>query len=94
MSIPLQFVFLFDGQEVFVWSNCLLDLGKDFLFGNMVVVRDAWYLAAAPHFHGLCYYERFFNPDAALAAIQRVKAKWPATHPGMITVGRPDSILV
>ena len=32
---------LYDGQEVFVWSDCLLDLGTDFLVGNMVFVRDA-----------------------------------------------------
>ena len=30
MTIPLQFASLYDGQEVFVWSDCLLDLGKDF----------------------------------------------------------------
>ena len=29
---------LYDRQEVFVWSNCLLDLGTDFLVGNMVFV--------------------------------------------------------
>ena len=40
MSIPLQFASLNDGQEVFVWSDCLLDLGTDFLVGNMVFVRD------------------------------------------------------
>ena len=34
MTIPLQIVSLNDGQEVFVWSNCLLDLGTDFLVGN------------------------------------------------------------
>ena len=38
MTIPLQLAFLYDGQKVFVWSNCLLDLGKDFLVGNMVFV--------------------------------------------------------
>ena len=31
MTIPLQFASLYDGQEVFVWSDCLLDLGTDFL---------------------------------------------------------------
>ena len=36
-----------------MWSNCLLDLGEDFLIGNMVFVRDAQYLALEPHFHGL-----------------------------------------
>ena len=41
MTIPLQFASLYDGQEVFVWSNCLLDLGADFLAGNMVFVGDA-----------------------------------------------------
>ena len=30
MIIPLQFASLYDGQ-VFVWSDCLLDLGTDFL---------------------------------------------------------------
>ena len=38
MFIPLQFVFLYDGQEVFACSDCLLDLGMDFLVGNMVFV--------------------------------------------------------
>ena len=63
MTIPLQFVSLYhgqeiqntqeikrtlfdktkqdktcNGQEVFVWSDCLLDLGTDFLDGNMVFV--------------------------------------------------------
>ena len=36
MTIPLQFVSLYGGQEVFVWSTRLLDLGTDFLVGNMV----------------------------------------------------------
>ena len=38
MTIPLQFVSLCDRQEVFMWSNYLLDLGTDFLVGNMVFV--------------------------------------------------------
>ena len=38
MTIPLQFASLYDRQEVFVWSNCLLDLGADFFVGNMVFV--------------------------------------------------------
>ena len=38
MTIPLQFVSLYDGQEDFVWSDCLLDLGTDFLVGNVVFV--------------------------------------------------------
>ena len=35
MSITLQFASLYDDQ-VFVWSDCLLNLGTDFLVGNMV----------------------------------------------------------
>ena len=27
MTIPLKFASLYDGQEVLVWSDCLLDLG-------------------------------------------------------------------
>ena len=38
MTIPLQFASLYDRQEIFMWSNCLLDLGTDFLVGNMVFV--------------------------------------------------------
>ena len=33
MTIPLQFASLYDGQEV--RSDCLLDLGTDFLVGGM-----------------------------------------------------------
>ena len=40
MSIPLQFTSFYDGQ-VFVWSDCSLDLGTDFLVGNLVFVWDA-----------------------------------------------------
>ena len=40
MTIPLQCASLYDRQEVFVWSDNLLDLGTDFLFGNMVLVWD------------------------------------------------------
>ena len=39
MTTPLQFASLYDRQEVFVWSSCLLDLGTDFLVGNMVFVH-------------------------------------------------------
>ena len=39
MAIPLQFASLYDRQEVFLWTDCLLDLGMDFLVGNMVFVR-------------------------------------------------------
>ena len=41
MSIQMQFVSLYDDQEVFVWSDCPLDLGTDFLVGNLVFVRGA-----------------------------------------------------
>ena len=52
-SITLQFASLYDGQEVVVWSDCLLDLDTDLLVGNMVFVWDTKYLAVTPHFHGL-----------------------------------------
>ena len=38
MLIPLQFASVYDGQEVFVWSDCLRDLGTDSLVDNMVFV--------------------------------------------------------
>ena len=53
MTIPLQFASLYDRHEVFVRSSCLLDLGTDVLFGNMVFLLAVWYPAVAPHFHGL-----------------------------------------
>ena len=39
MTISPQFASLYGGQEVIVWSDCLLDLGTDFLVGDMVFVR-------------------------------------------------------
>ena len=36
--MPIQFLSLYNGQVVFVWSDCLLDLGTDCLVGNMVFV--------------------------------------------------------
>ena len=53
MTIPLQFASLYDGQDCFVWSYCLLDLGTDFVVSNMIFLWDALYLAVAPHFYGL-----------------------------------------
>ena len=41
MTIPLQFASLCYGQEICVWSDCLLDLGTHFLVGNMIFVWDA-----------------------------------------------------
>ena len=39
--MPLQFASLYSGLEVFMWSDCLLGLGMDFLVGNMFFVSDA-----------------------------------------------------
>ena len=41
MPIPLQFASLYNGQEVFVWFDCMLDIGTDILVGNMVFILDA-----------------------------------------------------
>ena len=41
MITPLQFASLYDGQEVFLWSYCLLELVTDFLVGYMVFVWEA-----------------------------------------------------
>ena len=40
MTILLQFAPLYNVQEILLWSDCLLDLGMDFLVGNMVFVCD------------------------------------------------------
>ena len=53
MTIPLQFASLYNHQEIFMWFNCLLDLCTDFLIGNMASVWDVYYLAVAPHLHGV-----------------------------------------
>ena len=33
-STPLLFASVYNGQAVFMWSHCLLDLGADFTIGN------------------------------------------------------------
>ena len=42
MTIALQSASLYEYQEVFMWSSCLLDLGTDFLASNGL--QDAKYL--------------------------------------------------
>ena len=37
--MPLQFASLYDDQEVFMWSDCMLDVGTDFLVGNSLFIR-------------------------------------------------------
>ena len=38
MTIPMKFASLYNGQEVFVWPDCRLDLGIDFFVAYMVFV--------------------------------------------------------
>ena len=52
MTIPLQFTSVYDGQEVFVWSDCLLDLGTDFLVGIVVFVGMSVVSYDSTSFHG------------------------------------------
>ena len=78
MSIS-QFASLYDGQEVFVWSDCLLDLGTDFLVGNSVFVLDAKYLAVAPHFHGLS---------------SSLELKYASTTPSLPVIPAPDTLML
>ena len=60
MTIPLQFASLYNGQGVFVWSNCLLDLISHFLVGNMVFVWDAFKVKVTAKFqkdmHTIAHY--------------------------------------
>ena len=54
MSIPLQFAFLYDGQEVFVWSDCLPGSSHRLPRGlNVLCVVFFFFFSVAPHFHGL-----------------------------------------
>ena len=39
MSIPLQFPSLYDGRELFVWSDCLLDFGTDLVTWSLNELR-------------------------------------------------------
>ena len=41
MTLPLQFESLYDGQELFVWSDCLLDVGTNFIVGDVIFVLVA-----------------------------------------------------
>ena len=56
MTIPLQSASLYGGQDVFVWSDCLLDLCTDFLVGNMVFECDVKYLAGGTSFPWLLFF--------------------------------------
>ena len=80
MTISLQVASLYNGQEVFVWSDCRLGLGLDFLVGNMVFVRDAWYLAVAPHFQ-FHTYESSAVVCAVLESISGLEPSLVITEP-------------
>ena len=41
MSIPLQFAFLYDGLEVFVWSKCLLDFFAEPSGGHRTTLAES-----------------------------------------------------
>ena len=72
-TIPLQFASLYDRQEVFVPSNRPLDLGTDFLVGNVVFLWDAQYLAVAPHFHRLYSSLEVYCEGQWITSIQEVE---------------------
>ena len=78
MSIS-QFASLYDDQEVFLWSDCLLGLSTDFLVGNSVFVLDAKYLAVAPHFHGLS---------------SSLELKYASTTPSLPVIPAPDTLML
>ena len=42
MTIALQFASLYDGQEVSVWSDCLLDLTKRKAGGGETAKKRDW----------------------------------------------------
>ena len=75
MTMSLQFASLY-GSQVSVWSDCLLDLGTDFLVGNMVFVGDA-YLTVAPDFHFQTFLF-FLNWDNTVVKV-KIKPTAPAT---------------
>ena len=54
MSISLQFASFYDGQEVFVCFDCLLDIGMDSLVDNMVCI----WKCGSTSFPRLVYYFR------------------------------------
>ena len=47
MTIPLQFTSLYDGQEIFVSSDCLLDLGTD----SSLVTWSLYEMCSILHWH-------------------------------------------
>ena len=50
MSVPTQFTFLDDGEEVVVGADCLFYSVSDFFVRYMVCVVDAKDLSVASHF--------------------------------------------
>ena len=57
MTIPLQFASFYDRQEIFMWSNCLLDLGTD--LNLALTLRPRVYLPLAL----TLYAQPSLNPD-------------------------------
>ena len=48
-------------RQVFIWSNCLLDLGTDFLVGNMVFTSHTQFANNDRYFIFLITWELMMN---------------------------------
>ena len=62
----------YNGQEIFMWSDCLLDLGTDFLVGNMVFVLRCVVSCASTSFPWLV----FSTPWNEVFSLKPCKVIW------------------
>ena len=70
MIIPLlQFASLYGGQELFVWSDCLLDLGTNLLVGNMVFCMRCVVFYGSTSFPWIIFFDKVQAPSVELDSV-------------------------
>ena len=76
MTIPLQFVSLCDGQEIFVWSNYLLNLGTDLIFSDMVFCKTCLVPCGSTSFLWLIFFFADLLRRYMIDMIHKYTGRW------------------
>ena len=80
MSVPLHFASAYDGQEVFVWSDCLLYLGMNSLVGKCAFLTSAFPCVMGIEADIYLWVDEFCFALIGHPCLFRLALKWPQSE--------------